>query len=125
MLKRQSHGWLSRSNARHGGAPGIMVVSSCSRISSSYALGNCRREGDLRLMICGGRNGSEGRRRISDLSRHVGGNIRGAYTAGVFDFLIQALDEWENAKTGRYLEKGDDPGAFPNHLVGIKAMFGA
>jgi hypothetical protein len=27
----------------------------------------------------------------------------GAYTAGVFDFLIQALDEWENARTGKYL----------------------
>jgi hypothetical protein len=49
----------------------------------------------------------------------------GAYTAGVFDFLIQALDEWENARTGRYLEKGDDPGTIPNHFVGIKAMSGA
>ena len=43
----------------------------------------------------------------------------GAYTAGVFDFLIQALDEWENARNG--------PGAstIPNHFVGIKAMSGA
>ena len=49
----------------------------------------------------------------------------GAYTAGVFDFLIQALDEWENARTGKYLEKGDDPGTIPNHFVGIKAMSGA
>lgn len=49
----------------------------------------------------------------------------GAYTAGVFDFLIQALDEWENARTGKYLEKGGDPGAIPNHFVGIKAMSGA
>jgi hypothetical protein len=49
----------------------------------------------------------------------------GAYTAGVLDFLIQALDEWENARTGKYLEKGDDPGTIPNHLVGIKAMSGA
>jgi len=40
----------------------------------------------------------------------------GAYTAGVFDFLIQALDEWENARNG--------PG-IPNHFVGIKAMSGA
>jgi hypothetical protein len=49
----------------------------------------------------------------------------GAYTAGVFDFLIQALDEWENARTGKYLAKGDDPGTIPNHFVGIKAMSGA
>jgi hypothetical protein len=49
----------------------------------------------------------------------------GAYTAGVFDFLIQALDEWENARTGKYLEQGDDPGTIPNHFVGIKAMSGA
>src|ERR1700730_1523827 len=49
----------------------------------------------------------------------------GAYTAGVFDFLIQALDEWENARTGKYLEKGDDPGTIPNHFVGLKAMSGA
>jgi hypothetical protein len=40
----------------------------------------------------------------------------GAYTAGVFDFLIQALDEWEKARNG--------PG-IPNHMVGIKAMSGA
>src|ERR1700730_5871133 len=39
----------------------------------------------------------------------------GAYTAGVFDFLIQALDEWEKARNG--------PG-IPNHRVGIKAMSG-
>ncbi|MGH6838113.1 MAG: hypothetical protein ACREDT_04810, partial [Methylocella sp.] len=49
----------------------------------------------------------------------------GAYTAGVFDFLIQALDEWENARTGKYIEKGDEPGTIPNHFVGIKAMSGA
>jgi Patatin-like phospholipase len=49
----------------------------------------------------------------------------GAYTSGVFDFLIQALDEWENARAGKYLEKGDDPGTIPNHFVGIKAMSGA
>ncbi len=49
----------------------------------------------------------------------------GAYTAGVFDFLIQALDEWGNARTGKYLEKGDDPGTIPDHFVGIKAISGA
>ena len=43
----------------------------------------------------------------------------GAYTAGVFDFLIQALDEWENARNG------PDASAIPNHMVGIKAMSGA
>jgi predicted acylesterase/phospholipase RssA len=43
----------------------------------------------------------------------------GAYTAGVFDFLIQALDEWENARNG------PDTSTVPNHFVGIKAMSGA
>ena len=43
----------------------------------------------------------------------------GAYTAGVFDFLIQALDEWEKAR------KGPDAGKIPNHRVGLKVMSGA
>ncbi len=47
----------------------------------------------------------------------------GAYTAGVFDFLIQALDEWERAWRGEL--PGVDPAAIPNHRVGVKAMSGA
>ena len=43
----------------------------------------------------------------------------GAYTAGVFDFLIQALDEWERARTG------PDAGMIPDHKAGIKVMSGA
>ena len=43
----------------------------------------------------------------------------GAYTAGVFDFLIQALDEWEIARNG------PGAGAIPNHRAGIKVMSGA
>ncbi len=43
----------------------------------------------------------------------------GAYTAGVFDFLIQALDEWETARNG------PDADRIPNHRVGIKVMSGA
>jgi hypothetical protein len=43
----------------------------------------------------------------------------GAYTAGVFDFLIQALDELEKARNG------SDASTIPNHFVGIKAMSGA
>lgn len=43
----------------------------------------------------------------------------GAYTAGVFDFLIQALDEWEKARNG------PDASTIPDHFVGIKAMSGA
>jgi hypothetical protein len=43
----------------------------------------------------------------------------GAYTAGVFDFLIQALDEWEKARSGPDADK------IPNHRVGIKVMSGA
>ena len=34
----------------------------------------------------------------------------GAYTAGVFDFLIEALDEWEKAKQFAR-EHPDDPQA--------------
>lgn len=47
----------------------------------------------------------------------------GAYTAGVFDFLIQALDEWEKARNGEV--PGVDPAKIPNHRVGVKVMSGA
>lgn len=47
----------------------------------------------------------------------------GAYTAGVFDFLIQALDEWEKARKGELA--GVNPNEIPNHKVGIKVMSGA
>ncbi len=43
----------------------------------------------------------------------------GAYTAGVFDFLIQALDEWEKARNDLNASQ------IPNHRVGIKVMSGA
>ena len=41
----------------------------------------------------------------------------GAYTAGVLDFLVQALDEWQQAK--------DDGRDCPQHDVRIKVMAGA
>ena len=41
----------------------------------------------------------------------------GAYTAGVLDYLIEALDAWEKQKAGGHL--------VPNHRVGIKVMSGA
>jgi hypothetical protein len=41
----------------------------------------------------------------------------GAYTAGVLDFLIQALDEWEAAKRGS--------GAVPRHEVSFEVFSGA
>jgi hypothetical protein len=41
----------------------------------------------------------------------------GAYTAGVFDYLIQALDEWEKAVAGV------DPDAV--HSIGLKVLTGA
>jgi predicted acylesterase/phospholipase RssA len=41
----------------------------------------------------------------------------GAYTAGVLDFLTQALDEWQAAK-----DRGDD---VPRHEVSIEALSGA
>jgi predicted acylesterase/phospholipase RssA len=42
----------------------------------------------------------------------------GAYTAGVVDFLIQALDQWHEGK------RGDDPRC-PRHDVSLKVMAGA
>src|SRR3546814_7530042 len=42
----------------------------------------------------------------------------GAYTAGVCDFLIQALDAWEAAKA-------DPTARVPRHRVRIKALAGA
>jgi hypothetical protein len=43
----------------------------------------------------------------------------GAYAAGVLDFLVEALDAWEDARNG------PDGDAVPNHRVGIKVMSGA
>jgi len=40
----------------------------------------------------------------------------GAYAAGVLDFLIEALDEWE---------KGRTDATVPNHRIGLKVMSGA
>ena len=40
----------------------------------------------------------------------------GAYAAGVLDFLIEALDEWEKGRTDAMV---------PNHRIGLKVMSGA
>jgi hypothetical protein len=50
----------------------------------------------------------------------------GAYTAGVIDFLVEALDEWEKAKAFAR-EHPNDPEArkCPMHEVRIKVMAGA
>src|SRR5258708_4731541 len=40
----------------------------------------------------------------------------GAYSGGVLDFLLQALDEWEKAKNLPHI---------PNHQVAIKVLSGA
>ena len=42
----------------------------------------------------------------------------GAYTAGVIDFLVQALDEWQK-------EKATKREGVPGHLTGIKVIAGA
>ena len=42
----------------------------------------------------------------------------GAYTAGVLDFLIQALDEWQQARDN------NDPTA-PPHQINLKLLTGA
>ena len=44
----------------------------------------------------------------------------GAYSAGVFDFLIQALEAWETARRDK--AQAQD---LPNHRVGIKVIAGA
>lgn len=43
----------------------------------------------------------------------------GAYTAGVVDFLVEALESWEKARAA------DQNGSVPNHRVGIKVISGA
>ena len=43
----------------------------------------------------------------------------GAYTAGVLDFLVEALDAWEDARNGPNAD------TIPGHRVGIKVMSGA
>jgi hypothetical protein len=43
----------------------------------------------------------------------------GAYTAGVLDFLVEALDAREDARNG------SDSDTVPNHRVGVKVMSGA
>ncbi|MFN4091104.1 MAG: hypothetical protein ACK4QW_18945, partial [Alphaproteobacteria bacterium] len=42
----------------------------------------------------------------------------GAYTAGVVDFLVQALDEWEKARR-------ETPDAVPLHRVVVPVVTGA
>ena len=42
----------------------------------------------------------------------------GAYTAGVLDFLVEALDAWEDARNGPNAD------TIPGHRVGIKVMSG-
>src|SRR5215211_3985172 len=54
----------------------------------------------------------------------------GAYTAGVLDFLLEALDAIEDVRAGRdtgYLEKGkpgSNPVIDPPHQFRLKAMSG-
>src|SRR5436309_7074225 len=50
----------------------------------------------------------------------------GAYTAGVIDFLIQALDEWEAAKRFARAHPGHPQAReCPMHEVRIRVMAGA
>jgi predicted acylesterase/phospholipase RssA len=53
-----------------------------------------------------------------ELGLVLGGTVSaGAYTAGVLDFLIEALDNWET-------EKERNPGIVPNWKVTLKAISG-
>jgi len=47
----------------------------------------------------------------------------GAYTAGVLDFLLEALDQWERAKSGAL--PPDERGAAPRHRVLLSAVTAA
>ncbi len=51
----------------------------------------------------------------------------GAYTAGVLDFLIEALDAWEQAKADARQQFGDDTSTWPvpGHDVRLRIMSGA
>ncbi len=58
-----------------------------------------------------------GKRRTFEIGLVMAGAISaGAYTAGVIDFLLQALDEWEEAKA---------KGTAPPHQIKLKVMAGA
>src|SRR5579883_3434724 len=48
----------------------------------------------------------------------------GAYTAGVLDFLIEAFDEWHDAKSA-YTPGASSPAKVPMHDVTIEALGGA
>src|SRR4051812_10764820 len=63
--------------------------------------------------------GTEGGTRGFQIGLVMAGAVSaGAYTAGVVDFLIQALDQWHEGK------RGDDPRC-PRHNVSLKVMAGA
>ncbi len=51
----------------------------------------------------------------------------GAYTAGVIDFLIEALDAWEKAKEEEYKKHAEDGKTYsvPYHQVKLKVIAGA
>ena len=62
--------------------------------------------------------GTAGRSRGFEIGLVMAGAMSaGAYTAGVVDFLIQALDQWHEGK------RGDDPRC-PRHDVSLKVMAG-
>lgn len=66
------------------------------------------------------RNSSEGQLQEFRIGLSMSGAISaGAYTAGVFDFLIEALEQWEKARSGSIAD------AIPGHRVGIPILAGA
>lgn len=80
-------------------------------------------------------NGRPDLRRVEDMEDGVfeiglvlaGAVSGGAYTAGVLDFLIQALDSWEAAKEKEILKEGPDPKkwSIPGHKIRIRVVTGA
>src|SRR5512141_3093396 len=53
---------------------------------------------------------------VFEIALSLGGTVSaGAYTAGVLDFLVEALDQWDAARSG---------GAIPQHRVKLRALSG-
>jgi len=60
---------------------------------------------------------------VFDIGLVMGGTVSaGTYTAGVLDFLFEALDQWEAAKAGEL--EGVDKDEIPDHRVRLRVISG-
>ena len=61
----------------------------------------------------------EGVERTFEIGLTMAGAVSaGAYTAGVLDFLLEALEAW-------YLQRAVAPGSVPSHSINLRVMSGA